>query len=220
MKKLHCYNAGHSDFRLQWDNDFEGSVSTHNKFSDGSVQVRYSDAPKLLYDLGKRVNNFGFLSKKDIGEILGSETIGFASTDINDYRIFSKRIDGDTDFYRFFWKPDLPAGKTKSERKSWEVSIRSRRDNTNITDIVETLEAKRTNPRKLDYAGVVVPGGQEFDSYVHFLSSPAGNTYICQRWNGMNIAKLNDDHVKGVIKEMVRMYGGVVSVALRSLLEK
>jgi hypothetical protein len=217
MEKIRCLPMLDDDFDLNWRYDFEGSVSTRRGlFSDGDIMVRYSSLPNFLYCLGKRVGNFDFIQDKHKKEILGTKYVGFAC---KDYDEIAERMDSDAKYYSLFWdwRGDN-ISPTEEERKDNEFKVERMMESTNMSDIVQTLHSKGTNPRKLKYAGVVQPTGVELHSFIHILFSPAGNTYVCQKWNGMNIAKFNNDHIKGIINGIIRCYGGPVSGSLRSLI--
>jgi len=213
--KIRCLQDFNSDFSLEWNNDFEGSIST-SKLLGGMIIMKYSSVPYFVYILSKHFDKFDFLREKMKQEILNCEEVSFANCS---YEEISSRVERDVKYFGSIWKGVFRDNNTGEERKIEEKRLKILRDNSDISDLIENLNSKGINHETLNYAGVVPPSS-EYSRLVHILLSPKKETCISQYWQGMNILKTNEEQTKKIVNDTIKLYGVVVSGALRGLLEK
>jgi len=213
--KVRCLRQLHSDFSLEWDTNFEGSIST-SKLLQGMVIMKYSSIPYFIHILSKSFNNFDFLGEKMKEEILNCEEVSFAGCS---YRNISHRVESDAEYFGSMWRGVFKDRNTREKRKIEEERLKILRHNFDISNLIEDLNSKGIDHETLNYAGVVPPSS-EYPRLVHILLSPKKETYISQYWQEMNILKTNEEQTKKIVSDTVKLYGVVVSGALRNLLEK
>lgn len=214
-KKIRCIIEPHADFSLEWDSDFEGSIST-SKILHGMIIMKYSSVPYFVYILSKPLNNLDFLGEKEKQEILSCEEVSFAACS---YRDISHQVERDAEHFGSVWKGVFRDRKTEEERKIEEKRLKILRDDADISSLIENLKSKGISHETLEYSGAV-PVSSEYTRRIHILLSPEKETYISQHWQGMNILRTKEEQTKKIISDTVKSYGVVVSGALRSLLEK
>ena len=78
MGKIRPRETLHSDFALEWDSDFEGSLAAQG--AEGRVVMKYSSVPYFLYALSKPIENFDFLDAKTREQILACEKVSFTDS--------------------------------------------------------------------------------------------------------------------------------------------
>jgi len=213
--RVGCLLNPHSDFSLEWDSNFVGSVSA-SKLLDGIVVMKYSSVPYFVYILSKPFENFDFLGEKARQEILDCEKVSFADCS---YKDIPKKVESDAEFYGSIFTGVFKDRQTGEERKIEENRLKSLRERTDISGLIEGLESKGIRYDTLEYSGAV-PDSSEYQRVVHILTSPERETYISQYWQGMNILRTKPEETKNIVKDTTKLYGVVVSGALRSLLEK
>ena len=213
--KIRCLRQLHSDFSLEWDSDIEGSIST-SKILQGMIIMKYSSVPYFVYILSKPLDNFGFLEEKAKQEILNCEEVSFAACSCKE---ISRRVERDAEYFGSIWKGVFIDRNTGEERKIEDKRLKILRDDFDISGLIENLNSKGIDHETLEYSGAV-PVSPEYPRLIHILLSPEQETYISQQWQGMNILKTNEDQTKKIVSDTVKLYGVVVSGALRSLLEK
>jgi len=214
MNKVRCLADHNADFSLEWDDRFEGSIST-SKILNGIVIMKYSSVPHFLYILSKPLDNFDFLSEKQKQEILNCREVSFAD---QDYEEIAKQVEDEANHFRGIWTGTFKNRKTGKEKIKNEV-LKTLRESSDISTIMETLKSKGIDHKTLEYAGVV-PISSEYKRPAHILTSQERETYISQYWQGMNILKTKEEQTKEIISDTVKLYGVVVSGALRSLIER
>jgi len=213
--KVRCCLEPHSDFSLEWDSNFEGSILT-SKLLEGRVVMKYSSVPYFIYILSKPIENFDFLGEKARQEILNCEEVSFADCS---YKDIPKKVESDAEFYGSIFAGVFKDRKTREEKKIEENRLNSLRERTDIFGLIEGLRSKGIKHNNLEYSGAV-PDSSEYPRLIHILTSPERETYISQYWQGMNILRTQNGETKMIIKDTIRLYGVVVSGALRTLLEK
>jgi len=213
--KIKCLKQLHSDFSLEWNSDFEGSIST-SKILQGIIIMKYSSVPYFVYILSKPFNNFDFLEEKVKQEILDCEEVSFAACN---FKEISRQVERDAEYFKSIWTGIFRGRNTGEERKIEKNRLKILRDGADISSLIENLKSKRINHETLGYSGVV-PISSEYSRPIHILLSPEEETYISQYWQGMNILKTKKDQTKKIVSDTIKLYGVVVSGALRSLLEK
>jgi hypothetical protein len=215
MNKVRCIADHNADFSLEWDDSFEGSVSA-SKLLNGIVIMKYSSVPHFLYILSKPLDNFDFLSEKQRREILACKKVSFAD---QDYEEIAKHVEGEAEYFGGIWTGTFKNRKTGEEKAINNEVLKTLRESSDISLLMETLKSKGIDHKTLEYAGVV-PISSEYPRPVHVLTSQENETYISQYWQGMNVLKTKEEQTKGIISDTVKLYGVVVSGALRSLLER
>ena len=213
--RVRCLVNPHSDFSLEWDNDFKGSVST-SKLLNGIVIMKYSSIPYFVYILSKPFENFDFLGEKARQEILNCKEVSFAD---RDYEEIAKNMEGEAEYFGSIWTGTFKNRETGKEKTIDSEVLKTLRESSDISTIMETLKSKGIDHKTLEYAGVV-PISSEYPRPVHVLTSPEMETYISQYWQGINVLKTTEEQTKQIVKDTVKSYGTVVSGALRSLLER
>lgn len=213
--KIRCLADYNSDFSLEWEDSFEGSIST-SKILNGIVIMKYSSVPYFLYILSKSIDDFGFLEERTKKEILGCKEISFAD---RDYEEIAKHVDGEAEYFGSIWTGILKNRKTGKEKAINNEVLETLRESSDISLLMKVLKAKGIKHETLEYAGVV-PISPEYPRPIHVLLSPEKENYVSQYWQGMNILRTNEEQTKTIINDTVKLYGIAVSGALRSLLEK
>lgn len=214
-KKIRCLQNHNSDFSLEWDDDFEGSIST-SKLLNGIIIMKYSSVPYFLYILSKPINNFNFLEEKEKQEILKCEEVSFAGSD---YKEISRQMERDAEYFKSIWTGVFKERDSEEKRKIEDERLKALRESSDISILMKTLKSKGINHEIIEYSGIV-PISSEYQRPVHILLSPEQETYISQYWQGMNILRTKTEETKNIVKDTTKLYGVVVSGALRSLLEK
>jgi len=215
MNKVKCLADYNSDFSLEWDDSFEGSISA-SKILNGIVIMKYSSVPYFLYILSKPLDNFDFLNEKQKREILNCKEVSFAD---RDYEEIAKQVEGEAEHFEGIWTGTFKNRKTGEEKTISDEVLKTLRESSDISLIMEALKSKGIDHKTLEYAGIV-PTSPEYQRPAHVLTSPQNETYISQYWQGMNILKTKEEQTKEIISDTIKLYGVVVSGALRSLLER
>lgn len=215
MKHVRCLADHNADFSLEWDDRFEGSIAT-SKILNGIVIMKYSSAPHFLYILSKSLDNFDFLSEKQKREIVACKKVSFAE---RDYEEIAKQVEGEAEYFGSIWTGTFKNRKTEKEKAIDNEVLKKLRESSDISLLMRTLKSKGINHKTLEYAGAV-PISSEYTRPVHVLTSPEKETYISQYWQGMNILRTKEEQTKEIISDTVKLYGVVVSGALRSLIER
>lgn len=200
-----------SDFSLEWDSDFKGSIAT-SKLLSGRIVMKYSSVPYFLYALARPLNDFSFLDEKEKSEILSCEKVSFADTG---YKEISECVQRDVEFYNSLLKGRIEKSGEEIEKHRLE----SLRKSLGIPHLTESFKDKNIDIENLEYIGRV-PDSLEYPQPVHLLLSSERKIYISQFWQGMNILKIGEIETKEIVKDVCKLYGVVVSSALRSLLER
>lgn len=210
-KKIRTMLELDSDFSLKWDSDFKGSITTSG-LVEGRIIMKYSSVPYFLYALAKPIKDFSFLDEKEKSEIISCEKVSFADTG---YKEISECVKRDVEFYNSLLKGRIEKGGEEIEKHRLE----NLRESFGILHLTESFKDKNIDIRNLEYIGRV-PDSLEYPQPVHILLSAERETYISQFWQGMNILKIGENETKEIVKDVCKLYGVVVSGALRSLLER
>jgi len=212
MDKVRCIIGPHADFSIEWDSDFEGSVST-TRLLEGRVLMKYSSVPRFIFELSKNFDSFDFLNQKQKKEILECEKVSFADSE---YKEIAARSKSDTEFFRGVWNGFYIDSNGK--RKEWGgEKLEIFRDGTYMTKIIEILKSEGI--KNVEYSGIV-DAGSEYKILLHILASPEKEIYITQHWQHTEILKTKENQTKEIVDKIVRLYGVAVSGSLRSLLER
>ena len=214
MGELTCHVLSHTDFSLDWGPDFRGSVSTESTFI-GRVKMKYSSVPYLLYILAKPLKSFEFLDLEGEtttqDEILASTWISFADCRCD---AIEDIVERNALLPRAVWRGTTDEGKPIDA-----TGLQSLRDALKISSLITVLSEKDIEPSSLSYVGNIQKS-MEFPSAIHLLYSPGKETYIAQSWNkSYNVVRLDEQQTKGIVGNIVRLYGTGVSAALKGLLD-
>jgi len=211
--KIRALMTGHSDFSLEWDSSFKGSIAAPSTLS-GGINLKYSSVPHFLYALAKPLRSFDFLDEKVRNEILQCERVGFAGAG---YREIAECVQDDAKFYGSILTGEF-SDRDGSKKKIEFVRLTALRDGNGISSLIAFSRENKIAVKRFEYLGKV-PESLEYPYPIHVLLSPENETYVFQFRRGMNALKVGEKETKDIVKDICRLYGVVVAGALRSLLE-
>lgn len=213
MDKIHLIPLGDSDMGLEWSGYFKGSISTAR--GRGNINMKYSSIPYFVLNLAKTVDKLDFLDKKSIESIMKDDYVSFAASDYKEVGGVVDRFYKDVECY---WKGSY-ISNSGEEKIIPEDYLERGRDRYELKPLIKKLEEVELNPDDFEFVGFVL-GSVEHPKHINILSS-GGENYISQVWwPSINIVKATEEETEGIIKEIDRWYGQVVTGGLRNLLEK
>ena len=213
MDKIDLIPLGHSDMGLEWSKYFKGSISTAR--GSGNINMKYSSIPYFVLNLAKTVDKLDFLGKKSIEEIMKNDRVSFAASG---YKGVGEVIDRFYEDVEPYWKGSYISNGGEKKIIS-EDYLENGRERYELKPLIKKLEEVELNPDDFEFVGFVL-GSVEHPKHINILSS-RGENYISQVWGpSINIVKATEEETKGIIKEIDKWYGQVVTGGIRSLLEK
>ena len=208
--KVRCSIESHSDFSMRWDNDFEGSISIARYLGEnGVIMMKYSEVPYLLYLLAKGLG-YGFLKPEDREEILGAEEVRFAACSYKEVRTM---MENSREHNSHVWTGMFEGHPIDPKR------LNDIRKTDGIAAFMSVLQEKGIDPAQLTYVGRV-HSSPEYPYPIHIAASIHDDTYISQGLSDPGTVRLNREQREGAVKDIVDLYGIVVSAALRSLIQQ
>lgn len=197
-----------SDFLIEWNHDYAGSISTvsHER---GQILIECQAVPYFLYVLAKGLD-LSFIHYNKREKILKCEAVLLARCkpeEIRDIMEQSAKFNSD------LWK-----GLYEGERiNAWRIGQLRQEDG--MTDLMLTLEARGIDYSSLTYVGRIHATGKH-TCPVHMLRSPEEETYLGQCRAKPQIVRLSRDDRIATIQKIIDSYDYTISGALKTLLEE